>query len=579
MRVVRRMFATWAFGAAASTCVAPARGAALQRDRQDQEDLARLRAEHPDTVDLLEQGEERVLRGDVVQAAALFNRAAEKAPDNALVARRECEAAAALGKRDQAVGACNRAGAIVFTTSTFSRTSPVQRRALVRAFMSRPEGLPSDTDVALAYPFAEEVRVKFPQEPWGYAALCDIAERTGDDVMLQHCLKDLERVAPNHVETQRAREAAAHLRPGWGVGAGWLLIAAASLGTLFHALRRGARRPRPALGALTVAAGLVLASRIALAVPSPDHPDRVSNWTIDDQDPEKSIPTPAMAQKDPLEMGYWLMDLTYKAQQAAKRGDHEAAVRYFSAMAKAVPNRSVAYSKLCREYLMIGDQVKAFPNCAAAVSLPGAKMDDYTQYVGLVLSTSGTLTDKRLASLNVVVERMRAMPKGTPGVDEIECAIGARTADKDLLSECVPGLTAKTPNEVLTFTAQWKLASLQGDVASARDVIARAKAAGMPQETIDQLEGQIERDGSRRTRTTLLGVALVVLLVIAGAALFVIVRGARKLPTDADLLRPAGADGAPPAGPPTQHELVPTAEGPLSNEPAKTDGEAPADVA
>ncbi|MCL2448970.1 MAG: hypothetical protein FWD17_08495, partial [Polyangiaceae bacterium] len=366
MRRLRiQTIAGWA-GMAATTWVQAA-AAGPARDPHDAEDVETLRAAAPFALDFLEQGEERAAHGDVAGALTLFQSAAGRAPQNALALRRVCEAETALGDHDAAVSACFRAGTAVLTTSRVGRVSPAQRLAAVRALVSRPGGV-TPSDLASALPLAEEAAAKFPDGPWGYAALCDIAEKTGDDEMLQHALEKLERVAPDSGETRQARAAAARLRPGAGVFAGWGLVAAATMATIARAVRDAARRVRPGLAALGVALAV-------LGIPSVAHADgaaHISKWPIDDANPEKSIPTQEMITKDPLEMGYWIMDLVAKGQFASQRGDHAAAVKYFSVLSKAVPNRAVSYEKMCKEYLLLGDKEHGFPACAAAVSLPGA---------------------------------------------------------------------------------------------------------------------------------------------------------------------------------------------------------------
>lgn len=317
---------------------------------------------------------------------------------------------------------------------------------------------------------------------------------------------------------------------------------------------------------LVVLAAVALGGPVARANPSSDHPERISDWKIDDQHPENSIPTQEMIARDPLEMGYWLMDLTSKAQAASKRGDHAAAIRYFAAMAKAVPDRAISYSKLCKEYRALGDMPNALMNCAAAASIPGAQVDDFTQYIALVLAKPGKLSDKDVASLNVAVKRLRAIPQAADVVNENECAVGVRTGNIDMLGECVPPLVAKSPNDPLTLMAQWSLALQQADTRTLRDIIDRAKAAQMPPEQITRLEEQLAAAGPAETRKLLLSAVLIACLVVALGALLVLLRGRNRLPTDADLAGPK----APPADP-VQHTNGVDAS--VRVEPAKEDPE------
>jgi hypothetical protein len=76
--------------------------------------------------------------------------------------------------------------------------------------------------------------------------------------------------------------------------------------------------------------------------------DLSKRHAIDEHDPEASVPTPEQAMRNPLEMGYLLMDLIARAEAATQRGDHAAAVRYHRAIVKAVPARALAHANLCR---------------------------------------------------------------------------------------------------------------------------------------------------------------------------------------------------------------------------------------
>ncbi|MCL2450947.1 MAG: hypothetical protein FWD17_18540, partial [Polyangiaceae bacterium] len=159
-------------------------------------------------------------------------------------------------------------------------------------------------------------------------------------------------------------------------------------------------------------------------------------------------------------------------------------------------------------------------------------------------ATPGKLPENMTKSFDLVVSRLRAMPPQTPGVDEILCSIGMRTNDVDVLGGCVPGLAARSPNDVLTFMSQWTLAILKGDVAGARQVIENARAAGVSPETITQLEGQIATQEQKSTRATMLGGVLLVSAIVAISALVVLFRGSRKQPAGA----PASTHGGPVEG-------------------------------
>src|SRR5688500_614031 len=75
---------------------------------------------------------------------------------------------------------------------------------------------------------------------------------------------------------------------------------------------------------------------------------------IDDLHPEKSVPTPAEALKDPLAMGQLTMELAHRAEQATNAKDPARAARYYVALAKAVPDRATAFSKACAAFEQAG---------------------------------------------------------------------------------------------------------------------------------------------------------------------------------------------------------------------------------
>jgi len=510
-------------GVVASLLVAHVARAAVLRDSRDTDDLARIRAASPHAADVFERAEAAAIAGDPVSATDLFTEAVREAPRSPLILRRQCEAMAVLGKREEALAACLRGW-----TATLSPrgASPTVLRATVRALLSGPDSVVlKPENVGRAYAAADEARKKYPSELWGYAAMCDIAVRIGDDVMLQHCLGDLERLDPNHAETQSARAAASRLRPDWWIWGGWLLIVAAFVTTIVKALRQAMRRCRNP-SSLAAAVALSLATTAiappAHAKPSDEHPDRVSDWKVNDKDPESSVPSVEAANKNPLEMGYWLMDVIAKGQEAIKRGDHEAAIRYFRAITKAVPNRGVGFQKLCAEYEATGDLENAIAACAVVLPLPGSLVSDYTHYVDLVLRKPGALTPTDVAGLAAALKRLRSSDAGREAADVPECQVGIRVFSGELLEECVPGLATRAPEDPLTVRAQWALAVAHGDWAAANQAIAHAKAISIPPEVTNEMLRDTAAKQAKGRRSLWMGVSFVVLFVIALGALFVI---------------------------------------------------------
>src|SRR5262249_54948474 len=132
----------------------------------------------------------------------------------------------------------------------------------------------------------------------GYAAECDIADKIGDETMLERCTHDLERVAPGQEETLRARAALDARRPGFAMWLGWIAIAAACALRVRGALRRSMRAP---------VAASIAAILVTFAAPASAQ-DTLSEWPVNDKDPVSSVPSNKDRDANPLQFGYWLMD-------------------------------------------------------------------------------------------------------------------------------------------------------------------------------------------------------------------------------------------------------------------------------
>jgi hypothetical protein len=452
---------------------------------------------------------------------------AAQEPDTNLA---ECERLAGLTRRQEAIDACKRAGP--------SSARPAAARSMVRALMSGPAA-PTVEELAYAFSLADDLLKKYPDKPWGHAAMFDIAVRIGDDVMLQRSTNELERVAPQDPETMRARERVTSLRHGRRVWLGWLSIAFATIATFAHALwqsiRRGPASGRVAgvsLVCLAIGLALLLPTRLARAAPSDDHPNRVSNWPIDDSDPEMSIPSERQRNQDPVEFAYWLQDLAFKATTASKKGNHPAAIRYFTAMVKAVPDRAIGYSRLCEEYAAVGDRQKALGYCDTALHTEGVKLNDFIRYVEIELSTPGDLNVLERATLSQVMDYMRGMPDARQVVPELECQVALKTDDMPLLERCTTALIATRAAAPVTALYEWSLALKRGNYQDARWHIRHAQRLGMNPEGIARMERETDAEAARQTRKIGLWILAGLLTVLATAAGIVLLLRRRDEPSD-----------------------------------------------
>jgi tetratricopeptide (TPR) repeat protein len=488
-----------AFFAVICAC-ASARAEPIVRYGVDAQEVASIAATHPKAAAKLMEGEallETPSTPNIEKAARLFGEAAEDERASGLLYRRQCQALAALGRHQEAVAACEKSLSVDYR-------SVYGMRAMVGALMSGSSP-PTSKEVAEALIHAHRAYQVAPDEPAGFAGRCDIAEKIGDMEMLNACIVDLERVAPEHYETVRAKAIAASLRPGWGLVAGWLGLALACLGTLGHAILK---RPRRRTASATVASVLAVLlfqapparaaeggseAAPAPAAGSPAEPEvpvagHLSKFKIDDKDPSSSVPTAEQRDHDPLEYGYFIMDLGDHAEWAIAKGDHLAAAGFYRALARAVPDTAVGFVKACEQYDFAGDRDKAQEFCAAALTLKGVTVTDYSRYARLALKRKN-LRPADISNLDGVIKHLEADPATRSVGLDIECTLGAREGDQVRLQHCVPQLTAIDSKNPKTLFYQWALAIKKKDFEAAERILIRTKEwAGAPPGQLQQME-------------------------------------------------------------------------------------------
>jgi tetratricopeptide (TPR) repeat protein len=480
----------WLLGSGAialATILAPRRVSAEPlRYPADQRDVETLRTEHPRALELLEQGEKLLQAGSSQEAAEVLAHASFEAPQSPIIARRHCQALTALDRHDDAVEACKRAA----TLHGFGG-SAMDDRALVAALMS-PNHVPMPYDVAQAGRYAKGARNAMPTQPFGHAATCNIAERIGDLDLLDRCVKELRRMAPDNEETRYYSAVLERARFSWSAALAWATIVTASLATAAHAAIRWSRqRARlTAAAAAFLLAFLTVGSVKAVEKQKQVDPtaDRTSDWVIVDSDPESKLPTPKERDEDPVEFGQYLVDMSWKAEQAAKKGDHHAAVKYFRALVKLVPDEAVGYRKTCAEYEVLDDWKMALDYCRSALGQNGVTVGDYQAFVRLQLAKTTALAPSEVEDINAIVEHLRHDKTTLVAASQIQCELGLKVKSTAYLTDCTEFLASKLPDDPKTVSYQWALALERHDIAGAQRFLDRAKALSFPPEGIAKME-------------------------------------------------------------------------------------------
>lgn len=471
------------------------------RNGFDRDDLEALALRHPGARASLVAGEAHLRAGDVQAAADSFAKVAAEAPELALPHRRLCQALTELGKRGAALVECQTALEIKASAPGF--------RASVRALTSAPA---RPEELVLATQLATAAKRRMSDQPWSLAAIGDIAERTGDEQMLNATVVELERIAPGHYETLRARKALDGFRlPRWAWGA-WLALGAAVVAALAHAARAalvssGARRK----AALLAPTALILLSVLLRATPSlaqeapaAPPPGGLSKWPVNDSDPNRSLPTAEQRDKNPLEFGYHMMDLADKADIARRKGDFAAVGRYYEAMAVAVPDRAIGYRKACEGYEKAGNLEKAIAMCRGALGGDGLAVDDYQHFAKLVLAKPGELSAADIEDLSQIAVHLKAEQGAMAAGVNLQCELAQRLDDVQRLEDCVTVATRETPNDPRLLVFQWGLAMKKEDYRQAEALIAAARQKSLKPAGIEMMERATREQsaiGRRVTRT------------------------------------------------------------------------------
>lgn len=223
-----------------------------------------------------------------------------------------------------------------------------------------------------------------------------------------------------------------------------------------------------------------------------------SKFAINDADPVSSVPTPDEALQQPIEMGYHIMLLSEKADEATKRGDHLAAAKFWRALAKAAPDRSLSYAKICQSYSAAGDYQNALEACRTALGKQGVTVQDNLQYVQLLLEHKpGALSAEDIADVDAISAHVKQqIPKieGAVMAARIDCELATKLTDAPRLQACTNELTKLAPNDPQTFIYVWSLAMQQGKLDRAEQMLTESK---LPASTLAPLNEYLKREQER----------------------------------------------------------------------------------
>jgi tetratricopeptide (TPR) repeat protein len=245
------------------------------------------------------------------------------------------------------------------------------------------------------------------------------------------------------------------------------------------------------------------------------------------------IPSTAELDRDPLAAADLLMELSEKAERAEADGQLEAAVPYYLGVARLVPDRALAFSRLCRIYQRIEQRELAVKACKQATGLAGVMLEDYLRYATLLLSPTPerALSQDEISELDAVFAHLAAQGNQSADAGWLMCRLGVKLESVERLQRCLEVLERALPDASATLPYRFSLAMLEQDFTRARDLIQRAEESGLGPEVTSFMRRELEL---RSSRSPLLTVSLALAAMVAiGIALGRVLRKRRRSSTSA----------------------------------------------
>lgn len=251
-----------------------------------------------------------------------------------------------------------------------------------------------------------------------------------------------------------------------------------------------------------------------------------TRFKVDDANPEDSIPNSKDRDRNPLEFGYLLQDLLERAEQARKDRDFPAVIRYYRAVAKAVPENAKGWSKLCEAYEIVNDRERAIRACRYAIDRPAAELQDFTRYIHLIIGRPGDLDNSARTELAKVLEHLDTQPDVKVAANHLRCEVAIKLEDAVQLEACTKALAAVAPDDPKTVVFQWTLAMMTGKTEQAKELLVRARAVGVAHDGIERMESVVYRPARFSARTRAAAIAA---LAMGALGVFLILRRRRGL--------------------------------------------------
>jgi hypothetical protein len=237
-------------------------------------------------------------------------------------------------------------------------------------------------------------------------------------------------------------------------------------------------------------------------------------FKIDDDHPEAKVPTVKDRISNPMEFGYYVQDLLTRAEVEEKRNNPMGAIKYYRALAVALPEEARTWALVCNAYDKVHDRDRAWRACKYAIERKGAELKDFEHYVALMTAKQGELLPEERNDLNDVLAHLDQQPDLAVPTAHLRCQVAVKTNDAAALESCTGVLAKVAPDDPKTIVFRWSLAVMRGDREQAANLYDRARQIGLAAASLDRMS-QVPMGHWWSTR----GRGLVGMVVAAGAAL------------------------------------------------------------
>lgn len=395
-----------------------------------------------------------------------------------------CKGAVRRGQRAPAVAACRAA--------LKARSAPEQMTDLAQALLLGTEPLSPEDLFEAAVLTRSAARWG---DLWGEMARCHLGKRLGDEHMLARCTKTLDEKYRHLPQVQTLLEDLKP-KPPWTFLISWAVMLMVTAATAIHALLRLRRSKLRAVSVAAAAVVLVCVSGSSVRAQQgqPIDIDLPNRFPIDDANPRASVPSPEQREQHPLDFGYFLQEALDRAERAKSEGRHADAAKYYYAVAAAVPDVAIGFTKLCESLEKAGQIKEAIAACQGAVLREGAKVADHVNLARLIFTQPDPIEKSQLDLVASSVAHLKdeALKKNLPDTHviayDLECDLANRTRNHVLLAQCSEALAKLSPGTARTLSLQWAVAMHNNDKAKAQMLAARAAEMQLSPEVVAKMK-------------------------------------------------------------------------------------------